>query len=356
MFYLFNLLLIPIYYFLIQKSSSNRQKNNELFFKVVCIHAVLFRVLANPLNYTDTQGYALAFENISKMSFSECLTCFYVDWGIGYVVLNWLLSRISSDPLILFTFLSVATVGGVMLFYKKTSHAYLLTVMFYLMYPMLYYMSFGVVRQHFSIVFLLAALYNIRNYKISIPLAVLGALMHSSSFIFLPFFIWQKFRFDRKPVVFYLACAIVIVVVFRGAISAILAYFPHNENFADEGSNNIVPIVVFGVTAFLLYLSGASKRLQTATERNIYSFLLYGLVISLCAFGYAGGGRLPLVFMYIIPVVLTYLKKYTGQKGAWYYPWCFALFCLIILLLYIAYDPMKYDYKTIFESATYYML
>ena len=114
-------------------------------------------------------------------------------------------------------------------------------------------------------------------------------------------------------------------------------------------------LIVF-LTIFLMYFSGARKRLRTTTEMNIYSFILYGFVISLCAFGFAGGGRLTLVFMYVIPVVLTYLKKYTGEKGAWYYPWCFALFCLIILQLYIAYDPMKYDYKTIFESATYYML
>lgn len=349
MFYLFNLLLILVYFFLIHESSSNRKKNNELFFKVVCIHAVLFRALANPLNYTDIQVYCSAFENISMMTFPECLTCLYVNWGVGYVVLNWLLSRISTDPLILFTFLSIATVGGVMLFYKKTSYAYLLTVLFYLMYPMLYYMSFGVIRQHFSVVFLLAALYNINNYKVSIPLATLGVLVHTSSLIFLPFFFWQRFKIDRKPLIF-LICAAIIIVFFRSSISAILA-FPHrNEQFASEGGNNVVPIVVLSMTAFLMYFSGASKRLQTDRERNIFSFLLFGVVMSLCVFGYYGGGRATLVFMYVVPVVLSYLKKYTKQKEVWYYLYCVALFCLIILLLRLNYNFGDYDYKTVFES------
>lgn len=350
MFYLFNLLLVPLYYFIIRRGCSDRRKTERVFLKVACLHAILFRALADPFNYVDTVNYAQAYEDISEMTFSECLTCYYADWGVGYIVLNWLLSRISSDPQILFTFLSVATVGGVMLFYMKTSHAYLLTVLFYLMYPMLYYMSFGVVRQHFSLMFLLAALYNVDNYKLSIPLATLGALTHTSSLIFLPFFLWQRFKFDRKPLVFYLICAAMIIVVFRSTISAILVFYHRYEQFDEAGSNNVIPIVVFGITTFMMYFSGASKRLQTDKERNIYSFLLYGVTMAFCVFSFAGGGRFTLVFMYVTPVVLTYLKKYTKQKEVWYYPLCMALFCLIILLLYIGYKPMKYDYKAVFSE------
>ncbi len=348
MFYLFNLLLIPLYYFIIRQSSNDRCRADELFFKIACLHAILFRALADPYNYVDTVVYAEAYEDIGGMTFSECLTCFYVEWGVGYVALNWLLSRISSDPLFLFTVLSIGTVGGAMLFYRKTSYAYLLTVLFYLTYPMLYYQSFGVVRQHFSCVLLLAALYNIDSYRLSVPLAIIAALMHTSSLIFLPFFFWRRFRFDRKPIAFYLAFTAIAVVVFRGAVSAVLTFFPRNEDFADEGSSNVVPIIVFGITACMMHFSGASKRLKTETEKTLFSFLLYGVVLSLCCSGFAGGGRLTIVFLYVIPVLLTYLKKYTRQRAEWYYGYCLALFCLIVLLLYIGYEPGKYDYLAVF--------
>ncbi len=348
MFCLFNLLLVPLYYLIIRQTNKDRRKADNFFLKVVCLHAILFRSLADPFNYTDTVNYAQAYEDISGMTFAESLTCPYISWGLGYVVLNWLLSRISSDPHFLFIVLSIVTVGGVMCFYKKTSYAYLLTVLFYLTYPMLYYHSFGVVRQHFSIVFLVAALYNIDNYKLSVPLAIVAALMHTSSLIFLPFFFWRKLKFERMPLAFYLIIATVVFVGFRMVLSVVLGFLPRNEDFAEEGSSNIIPVVVFGVTAFLMHLSGASKRLNTETEKNLFSFLLYGVALSLCCSGLSGGGRLTMVFMYVIPVLLTYLKKYTRQKAVWYYGYCFALFCLVVLLLYLGYKPMKYDYVTVF--------
>lgn len=350
MFYLFNLLLVPLYYFIIRGGCSDRRKAESIFFKVACLHAILFRALADPFNYVDTANYAQAYEEIGNMTFLECITCPYISWGVGYVVFNWLLSKVSVETIFLFTVLTVVTVGGVMKFYSKTSYAYLLTVMFYLMYPMLYYMSFGVVRQHFSIIFFLAALYNIDKYKVSVPLALTAVLMHTSSIILLPFFFWRKLKFDRKSIVFYLICTIMFVVAFRSAMSAVLAFFPRNADFMEEGSSNIVPVVVYGMMVLGIYFSGASKRFKTDTEKNIFSFLLYGLVIALCSLDLAGGGRLSLAFMYVIPVVLTYLKRYAKHKGLWYGGYCVALFGLILLQLYLSYEPGSYDYLSIFDK------
>lgn len=353
MFYLLNLLLVPIYWCIIYHLNGARKKKHNLFFGIILIHAVLFRALANPLNYTDTEGYAIAYENIATYSLTEALTSIYGAWGVGYVGLNWLLSRVSSDPYLLFFFLSVISVGGVLLFYKKTSYGLLASIMLYLTYPMLYYMSFGVVRQHFSIVFILYSLYYFDRFKISITFALTAILMHTSAIVFIPFYIWRKIDLRKKNAVVVASTVISCFVAMRLLMGVILSYLPRylDEGFGSEGeANNSLPIILIGFTLFLLNLSKASKRLSSKMETNIYSFMLYGLAVSLFCFGLKGAGRFTLPFIYVLPVVITYIKKYGFNKSIYYYCYLISFFVFIIWRIYASYDPTTYDYISIWEK------
>ena len=355
MTYLLNLIIIPFYYIILSRVITNKEKRYNSFFLIFGIHAVLFRVLANPLNYVDTDGYADAFEIISEMSLSEALTSQYVLWGVGYIFVNWFISRFSSDPLILFSFISIVSVSGVIWFYKKTSHSAIATALIYVIYPMLYLMGFGVLRQHLSIVFVLLSLYYVDKIKISIPLAVIAILLHTSSLVFIPFFLWKYFKIEKRN--FFIVFSIMIFgfIFFRLSMYFLLSFFPRAQQtgFGEEGNNNLLPIIILGTTVFLFYYSKTAIRLKEECEKNIFSFIIYGLMISLFGFGLLGAGRLSLMFIYVFPVAITYLKTYSNNKRI-YYSFFISILFLMFYIITSSYDPIDYDYITIWEPVKNY--
>ena len=357
MIYLINLLAIPLYYLFITIIYKTKEKRERAFFILFGLHTVLFRVLANPLNYVDTEGYAMAYERISDMSFKEAMTSQYVLWGVGYVFLNWLLTRLSSDPMVLFSFISVLSVGGVVWFYKKTSHSLFATGLFYVIYGMLYLFGFGVIRQPLAIVFALLALYYIDNFKKSFLLAVIAILLHTSCVIFLPFYLWKYFRFEKRSL---LTMAIVITIGFlalRFTMNFFLTFLERAQQtgFGEEGDNNYLPVLILGTTVLLFYLTRTNYRLKQGYEKNIFSFVIYGLMVSLFGIGLHGAGRLTLMFIYVFPVAITFVKTYSGKKGLpIYYLYYTSLLLLLSFLFINSYDSARYDYVAIWETVSDY--
>jgi len=352
MFYLFNLLLIPIYYTLI---SGLRKKNRDTyFFLFLGIHVILLRALANPFNYVDTDGYAYAYSSIAEMSLAEAMSSQYMLWGIGYVFINWVLSRISEDPMLLFIFISIITVGGVVWFYKKTSYSPLSTALIYVLYPMLYLQSFGVIRQHLSIAIVLFALYYIDKIKVSIPLAIVAILIHTSSIVLLPFYLWKVFKLEKWNIIPLTVVLVTGFIVLRLSMEYVLSFLERyqSEGFGEEGNNNIMPIVVLGLTTLVFLISrGKNKLLQN--ESTIFSFIIYGFMISLFGLGLHGAGRLSLMFIYVIPVAVTYLKKYSKSKAV-YIMYFGAILFLIGFYIVNSYDPLKYEYVPLWENVKNY--
>ena len=350
MIYLINLLIIPVYYWLFSFFYKKKEKRNNVFFAVFGIHAILFRALANPLNYVDTEGYALAYSDLAQMSFMDAVNSFYSMWGLGYVIINWCLTRISNDPMMLFTFVTIVTVGGIVWFYKKTSYFPIATVLIFVLHPMLYYMSFGVIRQPFSIVFLLFALYYIDNWKVSIPLSIFAVFLHTSSIVFLPFFLWRYFKLENRGLVVVVFFSIVGFFFLRIMMGDILAHLERYQQtgFGEEGENNVVPNLLLGITILLFYLSNTHSHLKDGIEKNVFSFITYGFMVSLFGFGMHGAGRLTLVFIYVLPVAITYLKKYSREK-LYFYSFYSLILLLLCYMIISSYNPIKYDYISIWE-------
>lgn len=355
MFYLLNLIAVPIYYLLCMALFCKHKANN-VFITIACIHAILFRCFANPLNYVDTEGYAKAFAYLGEISLQESLTSVYSSWGIGFVILNWILSKFSTNYMVLFTFLSVVSVGGVFWFYKKTSYAFLITVLFYLSYPMLYYMGFGVVRHHFSIVFMLLALFFVDKFRVSVLFALLGFSFHTSCIIFFPFYLWRIIKFERIKAFYTVLIAILGFFIMRLSMSYVLSYLPRymDQGFGEKGNSNILPIFLIGSVLLLMYFSGTFRKLVTKREKNNFSFMTYGFMISLFSFGLQGAGRLTLVFIYLLPVLISYLKRYSTPKILFYNMYVCIIGLLVCILIYISYTPVSYDYISVYENVRVY--
>lgn len=348
MFYLINFLFIYVYYTfisLLDKSKSHKKK--YIFFIMVCLHAVLFRALANPFNYVDTNLYASGFDMIKIMSFNEAILSIniYTTWGLGYVFINWLIGQFCDNFQVLYAIISFLSVTPIIYFYYKTSYKFLFSITFYLIYPMLYIMGFGVLRQHLSIAFIMLAILNMDNYKRSIPLIFISVLCHTSSLVIVPFFFMRKFNISKYNPIKLLGFVILGVTVSR----LILISFVYNMRYygdvaKGESENNIVPTLLIGSLILVLYITGCLKKEMCNQDRYILNFLFYGFAIALFSMGQAGGGRLTLAFIYVLPVGISFLFKYLKNHSI---PIIYTLmvFILIGILYYMSgFDYYKYSF------------
>jgi len=352
MIYLLNFLLVPLYYSIIRAIFPNKNAD-RIFFITVAIHAVLFRAMANPYVYVDTQGYSYAFENIATMSLKEAvLLSHWSNWGQGYVALNWLISRFTQDPRYLFVVLSILSVGGVMLFYRKTSETLLLTIMLYLLYPMMYVMGFGVVRQHLAIVFVLWALYYINNLKISIPLIFIGISFHTTALVFLPFYFIRNLNVKKMNSLRIVFFSIVGFLLMSLLVGYAISFFERYEDVLErEGdSSNFAPVVFLGLTIVGLLITGAVHNIKDVRESMIVRYLIYGLIVAIFATTVPRAGRLPLYFLHCIPVAISVMYKYCNKANKLIVNAIVAIiFALTAVMVY--YASAKYEsYEFIWES------
>lgn len=347
MAYLINLLIIPVYYIIIASAITNTEKRNKLFAIIVCVHATLFRALANPYNYVDTDLYDEGFVTISGMTFQEAILSinYYTHWGQGYLLFNWLLGRITSDSTFLFVTSSILAVLPVIWFYYKASFRLLLPTLLYLSYPMMYFMGFGVLREHLAVPFVLLALYYIDKLRISIPLAITAFFFHTSAIIFIPFFFWRKINFSSKNRGKIVIFIFIIVLVMRLAMGYVLSFMPKYEEITQstESQNNFIPVILFGLIS--LYISAIDFRKKGKLFGNIQSFTYYGLAVSLFSIGIPGLGRLTIYFLYVMPVAVSlylFFCKDLVKKS-------FLLLCILLIYArqiyyFLEVKSMAYDF------------
>ena len=353
MIYLINFLFVLIYYPITKWIGG--QRGNKLFFMAVTIHAILFRALANPYNYVDTEVYAFAFDKIASFTFKESINLnnVYADWGIGYVFLNWLIGQFTHNPQNMFAIMAVISLLPVFYFYYKTSESILFTIVVYLLYPLFFYMAFGVIRQHVAIGFILLALYNIENFKYSIFWALLALSFHISACIFFPFYIWRYINRDSKNIGKSVLLIMLVFILVRMVLGSILMSLDRYKFLygVQTEERNIVPVVFIGSLLLLLYYSKGYKRTTNSIDKNIWNFLLYGFSLSLVGIGTYGMGRMTLYFMYVFPVAITLLGKYRIEKTLYVAYKCVML-SLVIYLMMGTYNSQPYAYSFYWETTT----
>lgn len=351
MAYLLNLFAVLLYYLLLKAVIISPVKQIKYFSLIVTIHAILFRALADPYDYKDTINYTRAYIYISGLSFRDAALTIneFTKWGQGYVVLNWILSRISDDPNFLFVSLSVLTVGMVMWYYTRTSYSIFLTVILYLVYPMMYLMSFAVVRQHLSVAFMLMALYYIDDYKKSLPFAIMAGFSHYAGLVFLPYYVWRKY--DAKELVsgklfWLIGIGFIILRLSFGTFLSLLneSGVSRYDSFGEESDkSNLVPFVLIVSVIIMFWLGDIFKKAK-GKDAEIVKIMTYGLLISLFSIGISGGGRLTLYFIYIIPVAITLLLKYAKSIRILTYAYLFLLFVLTIRQISAMAHGFVYNY------------
>lgn len=337
MIYLYNLIaVIVLYLFLLgNKRCEYYPKRNKIFWTMVSIHAIFFRALANPENFTDTINYNIAFDRVLNVDFASFFLSFNPvlwGWGYGFQLVQWAITLFTQDPQYQFFVFSLLTLVPIFWFYKKFSHDPLFTVIFFLAYPSMYYMSIGVMRQHLSIAFCLLALLYFEKKTVSYLLSFVAVLFHPSSLIFIPFYFWNKMDVSKVNTWKLVAMLSACIIMFKAIIAVVVSYIPRYEYATEEGSSNILPVALLGSFVFIAIKYRISKKTQDNIEKAIINACFYGLFVALVAVGQSGMGRLPLLFLYLLPVAITFLR-YKGIGSLIYRSYTISIYILIIYLI-----------------------
>ena len=271
------------------------------------------------------------------------------------MALNWFVSQFFHNPSALFVTLSIISVGGVMLYYKKVLNTPLIPIMLYLLYPMMYMHGFGVVRQHLAVVFILWALYYIDNLKFSIPLAIIGFLCHTSAIVFIPFFLFSKITLRKFNSIKLMMMSIVGLAFLSSVVAYVLTFFSRYEDVYNTGmqKNNTVPVIVFGSMLAVYLMTNTIHRITSDRDLQIVRYLIYAFIVSLFSMNLPGAGRLTIYFLYTVPVGLSILYKYNKKtKRDLLNLYTLCLFVLTTIQVYYASD--KYQVYTFFWEGIHY--
>lgn len=351
MWYIFNLTLIFFYYFLIKVKCPKPGEARKLFAIMVGIHIFLFRALANPFDYVDTGNYEMAFSSIREMSLKECILEInpFTHMGLGFVFLNWLVSRFTDNYIFFSIICSFIGVIPVIWFYYKSNQKMLFPIFMYLTYPAMFHQSIGVLRQHISVSIMLIAIFYIDNLKKSMPFSLLSCLFHTSGIVILPFYLWKKLEINKIRSSKFLLCSLSFIILFKAAMWDLLSYLPKYEEIISDGSeNNIIPVLWMSAITLFTFFIPIKKMNYSGIERNIVSFFFYGLLISICCIGLNGMGRFTICFYYIIPLAsLIFIKShYTPVVRYGIY---ISNIFITLIMLYFSVPTHNYNYTFYWE-------
>ena len=352
MIYIINIIILFIYKIFINSLVLSDNRKNILYITCSTIHLLLFHALRNPFIYPDNEGYSIAYYIISEYNLKEIFTdpyFLYASWEKGYVLYNYILSNFFNSSTILFISTSCFIVLGFMFLVYKWSSYPCLSVLLYVLNPMLFYTSLFVLRQHIAIIFVLLSIYYIYDLRKSFLLAIVGVLFHSSAIIIFPFYIFNRINIEKITLRKMILWGGIIIVLLRVIIEVVFLYMPRYAHYADETSSNFLPFIVILLLFLLHYWNGSYKMNLDYNEVVLLKYLVYATFICTFTIGLAGGGRLTSYFMYSVPFLLPLLFKYNNKCFYQKILYTVLVFTIYIRSIYISFSDINSPYTTNYQ-------
>ena len=107
---------------------------------------------------------------------------------------------------------------------------------------------------------------------------------------------------------------------------------------------NIVPVLIMGLLIVMAMAEGLYRKCH-GREYEILNFLTYGFAISLFGLGLNGAGRLTVVFLYVVPVIVTYLYHYSKTLLTMNNLFVVLLFALFAKQMYYVHSSWVRDFN-----------
>ena len=264
----------------------------------------------------DLEIYDLDFYEIKRLTFKECFIKGELDskTEIGYVVLNKLISFITSD---FRGFLWIYSFIMLFMYYKfftSASPYIALSIILLLVGP--FNQSLFVLRQHLAVALMLPSFTLIRDRKCIKFLIVLffAFYLHRSALVFLPVYFLYGLS-NRNLVKSFIVITILSVILFSIVLNYFAGLFAVYDNYMDiENAVNYKTALVAGLYLFIYILFLKDHVFEDGANKFSFIMLFMYFILSLAGIGSTGViGRLSVYFsvgvLTAIPIILTYIKE-----------------------------------------------
>ena len=347
MYFLFILLIVLCY--VICYIRFNRVIQRKRSFLTCCFFIMLFMQWFRDISiYPDIDGYEGLFYRAQDNSNLGTLALFDGGYELGWYVLNFIFSRIFDKFDYFLKFVGFAVTTGYIYGVYKYSEKTLFSILFILVYPSAFGMSFYVLKQSLALSVILYAIHflnedKLKGYLLTILIAI---SFHYSAIIFLPLY-WIKKNIENGFSIKLVAIILLFVIGISRLVSLVslnnLAGDKYDEYLTSGG--NLLPLLLVSFVAFIFIVK---RRLiygrninEMKIQRNEYinviiSYCMLGVIICVCIYG-TRMDRMALYFTNFlaisVPQASSLLPRFQSR-----------LFCSMYLLFSLFWVIMSDDY------------
>ena len=300
------------------KQKKNRAKEILLFGTVFILLALRHPRMGTDLGYGNAIGYLHSFQVLSRYSLKEIILLNgYLNYEPGYLVLNKLISLVSTQDTALLLVCALIPLALIGYYYYKKSDDLLFSFVIFLGLPS-FLILFSGLRQGIALGICTIALGLIDEKKPVkfIVTVVIASLFHSSAIFVLLSYPVARIRMIRRNRWISLGL-LVIVFMFRSPIFSTLARILRPTALLTN-SGAITLLIVFVVIYIFCFLLGRDDE-----ENNSLLNIFYLACICQCFAGiYATALRVGYYFMICLPILLprvinqqTDVKTYKISKA-----------------------------------------
>ncbi|WP_438319195.1 EpsG family protein [Sporosarcina sp. FA9] len=304
----------------------------KVYFIIIIIQLSLISGLRGYDVGSDTNNYISYFNTHSYMSLQQVL---YSNFDIerGYVFLEFLISKISNDPTVLFLIIALFFIFAVgRMIFKHSSEPILSFILFVCL--GFFSLSMSGMRQIVALGFIILSFEFIKKRKVLpfILIVLIGSLFHLSALVFLPayFIAYKKFT---TPYIIFAVMLIPTVYIFKNSIFGILSTFSGYEYAAYEnaGPYTLLTLMILIFIAGIIQIKSIIKK----NRDNIvyYNFLLVSILLAIMTFINPSALRAAyyyfiFIIIFIPEIILSFQDK--NMKILFYY-----ISIVLVILLYL---------------------
>lgn len=342
--YIVFVFIVILLYFYVESKHVNEAKKQKLFCFCAFLVILFIHLFKDdsflPDLSTDSGGYTLEFDNISKIgSIRDFFVSYFMIGGyfheIGWSLLNYIVSRFTDNFAILQGIVSLGICAGYSYGIYKFSRSPLFSFIFLMLYQTALFQSFYVLRQHLAMALffmLIPAIINNNYKKIIFGYAVVISL-HYSAAILLPFYFYYRLGkplFSFKRIVISVLLIICVFVLFEN-----LTYERYADNIEREQSNALGIILTGGVFSIFAFSRDVKKNVQLLLDKYdifIQTYMLYSVLICFAVLGTATG-RLTNYFTIFLSISIPFAVRHYSKPFRLATYFVFISFCVIMALL-----------------------
>ncbi|MFV8291714.1 EpsG family protein [Aerococcus viridans] len=306
-FYIFNLFSLFIWYFLVEFTSLAKKSKNKIFIIFVTMQLITLSALRDFSVGADTATYAVRYNIISNTSWSNLSNISdMLDFEMGYIYFNKLLTEINSNPQFLFLVTSIIIYSLLGMFIHENSK---IPVISYFVFLSMGYWgnSLNALRQYIAISIILLALNSLikQNSLIFILLVAFASLFHTSALVFLIIYPISKIKIGK---VYYTSLIFLLLIssVFSTSITRFaISMFKYEDLLSYLGKGSGIGMLSLLIVIAIIAQIYTFKSSNENGNLDLFIKILHiGIILNVLAMYFSLFGRLMLYFTIVLIIII----------------------------------------------------